>query len=96
MAPVNAVTPFLPTLPQLPATPLPHNPYMHLLTPTAGSQSQPPNYHYYYNSTPPSQFPVSVQHVSPHTGNIASSSRTPLPFPLLNYQFRPYNPKNLK
>ena len=51
MAPVNDVTPFLPTLP---ATPLPRNPYMHLLTPT-GSQSQPPNYHYYYN-TPPSQF----------------------------------------
>ena len=82
-----------------PATPLPHNPYTHLLTPGSSPylNYQPqPNYQYYFNTTP--QFSVSDQHVNicQHTiiNNIASSSRTT--FPPLNSQFRAYNPQNLK
>ena len=93
-APVSPVTSLPPTLP---ATPLPCNPYAHLLTPTGShGQPQPLNYQYYYN-TPSPQFPVSVQHVNPcyeDLNNIASGSRTQFPPSNLNYQFRPYNPKN--
>jgi hypothetical protein len=82
----------------LPATPLPHNPYAHLLTSTGSSQQprylgyqpQPQNYMYYYNPTPhlesDSQI-LSMQHQ--HSPTIASSSRTPQNRDL----FRPYSPK---
>jgi hypothetical protein len=91
----------------LPATPLqvPHNvnPYAHLLTPTGSSphgpylsyQSQLP----YYYSSPLFSVPIQLQQVTAVTpqqnfGNIASSSKTP--FPPIDYQFLPYNPKNTK
>jgi hypothetical protein len=96
-APVTHVPPISP------ATPLPHNPYTHLLTPPScsfsylGYQPQPPNYQYYYNmnTTPQSQF-MSIQHhpsnfpPQQHSSDIASSSRSP--FPQINHQFRPYSP----
>ena len=89
-------------LPTSPDTPLPHNPYAHLLTPSGSSSSylgcrlQPLNYQHYYNTPGPQSPMAPIQHVGPHQHsiNIASSSR--IPFPPLNYQFRPYNPKNSK
>ena len=81
-----------------PTTPLPHNPYTHLLAPTGSSPGSspylghhPPNYMYFYNTTPHSGSPIiSTQYHS--SSNIASSSGTP--FPRINDQFRHYSPKN--